>query len=91
MDVNDESDSNAPLKLDYAEMKEEVDHLVQNITFQKMQSNNETTKQITVVNVEDLKGLRVPELKAKCSELGLEGYKSLRKGALIELLEAQLK
>ena len=73
------------------EMKEEVDHLVQNITFQKMQSNNETIKQINVTDVVDLKGLRVPELKAKCSELGLEGYKSLRKGALIELLEAKLK
>ena len=91
VDVNDESDSNAPLKLDYAEMKEEVDHLLQNITFQKMQSNNETIKQINVTDVVDLKGLKVPELKAKCSELGLEGYKSLRKGALIELLEAKLK
>ena len=91
IDDNDETDSNAPLKLDYAEMKEEVDHLVQNITLQKMQSNNETIKQINVTDVGDLKGLRVPELKAKCSELGLEGYKSLRKGALIELLEAKLK
>ena len=90
-DANDETDSTEPIKLDYAEMKEEVDHLVQNITFQKMQADNETIKQIAVDNVVNLKGLRVLELKAKCSELGLEGYKSLRKGALIELLEAKLK
>jgi len=90
-DANDETDGKELIKLDYAEMKEEVDHLVQNITFQKMQANNETIKQIAVDNVVNLKGLRVPELKAKCSELGLEGYKSLRKGALIELLEAKLK
>jgi len=64
---------------------------VQNITFQKLQSDNKTIKQIAVAKVEDLSKLRVAELKAKCSELGLEGYKSLRKGALIELIETTLK
>jgi len=88
----DKSDtSNEKIELNYAEMKEEVDSLVQNITLQKLQSDNKTIKQIAVAEVGDLSKLRVPELKAKCSELGLEGYKSLRKGALIELIETTLK
>ena len=90
--TSDKNDtSNEKIELNYAEMKEEVDSLVQNITFQKLQSDNKTIKQIAVAKVEDLSKLRVAELKAKCSELGLEGYKSLRKGALIELIETTLK
>ena len=86
---DDDAESNAT-KINYAEMKEEVDNLVQNITFQKKLESIEI-KPINVSEDPDLHKLRVRELKVKCGELGLEGYKSLRKNALIELIEANLK
>lgn len=86
---DDDAESNSP-KINYAEMKEEVDNLVQNITLQKKLESIEI-KPINVSEDPDLRKLRVRELKVKCGELGLEGYKSLRKNALIELIEANLK
>ena len=85
----DENDNSA--NINYAEIKKEVDHLVQNITFQKKLEAKEDWKQVNVLESFDLSKLKVPELKDKCEELGLEGYKKLRKGALIDLIEANLK
>jgi hypothetical protein len=77
--------------INYEEIKQEVDSLVQNITLQKKKAGGNKVETVTISGATDLSKLRVPELKAKCGELGLEGYKSLRKSALIELLASNRK
>ena len=39
----------------------------------------------------DLNKLKVTDLKAKCQSMGLNGYRSLRKSALIELIQSNSK
>ena len=81
---NSNDDENADI--DYEGIKQEVDNLVQNITLQKKK-----VELVAGTENADLSKLKVTELKAKCGELGLEGYKSLRKNALIELLASNRK
>ena len=84
----DDTDDATTKSINYAEIKQEVDTLVQNITLQK--ANESIEKPIPLSENKDLSKLKVADLKNKCDELGLEGYKSLRKSALIELIEANL-
>tara|TARA_R110001592_G_scaffold148446_2_gene373259 strand:+ start:58 stop:777 length:720 start_codon:yes stop_codon:yes gene_type:complete len=53
--------------------------------------DDEATKTINLSNVEtlDIRKLNVSDLKNKCKEMGLEGYSSLRKQQLVELIESQ--
>ena len=81
-------DNTTTKSINYTEIKQEVDTLVQNITLQK--ANESIENPIPLSENKDLNKLKVSDLKNKCDELGLEGYKSLRKSALIELIEANL-
>jgi hypothetical protein len=53
--------------------------------------DDEATKTINLSNIEtvDIRKLNVSDLKNKCKEMGLEGYSSLRKQQLVELIESQ--
>ena len=53
--------------------------------------DDEATKTINLSNTEtvDIRKLNVSDLKNKCKEMGLEGYSSLRKQQLVELIESQ--
>jgi len=53
--------------------------------------DDEATKTINISNIEtvDIRKLNVSDLKNKCKEMGLEGYSSLRKQQLVELIESQ--
>jgi len=88
VDHKEEGDTDA---INYMEIKQEVDNLVQNITLQKKKGVPNKVKSVNVSEAPDLRKLRVIELKEKCGELGLEGYKSLRKNALIELIASNWK
>jgi hypothetical protein len=69
----------------YDEIKAEVDHMVHNLGLKKV------TKQIMPQEEADLNKLKVTDLKAKCQSMGLNGYRSLRKSALIELIQSNSK
>jgi hypothetical protein len=74
----------------YDEIKAEVDHMVHNLG---LKSNNvkQDMKQIMPQEEADLNKLKVTDLKAKCQSMGLNGYRSLRKSALIELIQSNSK
>ena len=91
LDLEGDGDDGDSVTINYEEIKQEVDNLVQNITLQKKKAGGNKVEMVTISGATDLSKLRVPELKAKCGELGLEGYKSLRKSALIELLASNRK
>jgi len=91
LDLEGDGDDGDSVTINYEEIKQEVDSLVQNITLQKKKAGGNKVEMVTISGATDLSKLRVPELKAKCGELGLEGYKSLRKSALIELLASNRK
>jgi len=91
IDLEGDDAAGGGVTINYEEIKQEVDSLVQNITLQKKKAGVDKVETVTISGATDFSKLRVPELKAKCGELGLEGYKSLRKSALIELLASNRK